>query len=267
MDATTKPKRKSGVTASSKKPALPRPARPRPRAGESRPAHPRRPPDQQGHRDAPAGALAVPRRHRGEGPQGVPVHQRHRHQGPQVRHPGAGRRARGQPRDLPHRHRLRVRRDRRALGEGCGSSPMPPRVVEQRAVPRHRHHRQGARQAGPGPRRHPAADLDAGLGRRALHHAVAIHHPGSRHRRAEHGQLPRPGEGAAAARHEPVAGVAARASTTTGKSCASAASRSCPARWCSARRRASRSPRCRSCRRRSTSCTSRARWSARRSTW
>ena len=100
------------------------------------------------------------------------------------------------------------------------SARSPPRVVEQRAVPRDRHHRQGARQARQGPRRHPAADLDAGLGHRALRHAVAVHHQRSRHRRAEHGQLPRPGEGAAAARHEPVAGAAARASTTTGKSCA-----------------------------------------------
>ncbi len=235
-------------------------------AGKSRPAHPRRPPDQQRHRDASAGALAVPRRHRGEGPQGVPVHQRHRQQGQQVRHPGAGRRARRQPRNLPHRRRLPVRGDRRALGRGARRAD-PAAHRRERAVPRHRHHRQGARQAGQGPRRPAAADLDAGLGHRALHHAVAIHHQGSRHRRAEHGQLPRPGEGAAAARHEPVARIAARASTATGKSCASAASRSCPARWCSARRRSSPSRRCRNCPRRSTSCTSRARWSARRSTW
>ncbi len=60
----------------------------------------------------------IPRRHRGEGPQGVPVHQRHRRQGPQIRHPGSGRRTGRQPRDLSHRRQLPVRRDRLALGEG-----------------------------------------------------------------------------------------------------------------------------------------------------
>ncbi len=39
---------------------------------------------------------------------------------------------------------------------------------------------------------------------------VAIHHQGSRDRHPEHGHLSRPGESAAAARHEPVARVAAR---------------------------------------------------------
>ena len=124
MDASTKPKRKTGVTNSPKKPPYPDlhdHVRALEKAG---PADPGRPADQQGHRDAPAGALAVPRRHRGEGPQGVPVHQRHRQQGPQVRHPGAGRRARRQPRDLPHRHRLRVRGDRRALGARPSQSPI-----------------------------------------------------------------------------------------------------------------------------------------------
>ena len=122
MDALTKPKRKNGVSAKPKKPPYPDlhdHIRALDKAGL---LDPRRPADQQRHRDAPAGALAVPRRHRGEGPQGVPVHQRHRQQGPQVRHPGAGRRARRQPRDLPHRRRLPVRRDRRALGQGRGST-------------------------------------------------------------------------------------------------------------------------------------------------
>ncbi len=54
----------------------------------------------------------------------------------------------------------------------------------------------GARQARQRPRRHPAADLDARLGHRALHDAIAIHHQGPRHRHPEHGQLPRPGESA-----------------------------------------------------------------------
>ena len=79
----------------------------------------------------------------------------------------------------------------------------------QRAVPGDRHRRQGARPTGQRARRPAGADLDAGLGRRALHDAVAIHHQGSRHRHPEHGHLSRPGEGAAPARHEPVARIAA----------------------------------------------------------
>ena len=130
--------------------------------------------------------------------------------------PVAGRRARGEPGDLSHRHRLPARRDRRALGRG-GAPSDPAAHRRERAVPRDRHHGQGARQAGQRPRRHSAADLDAGLGRRALCDAVAIHHQGPRHRHPEHGQLPRPGEGAAAARHEPVAGAAARHLQSLGK--------------------------------------------------
>ena len=59
---------------------------------------------------------------------------------PQIRHPGAGRRARVQPRDLSHRHRLPVRRDRRALGQG-GAQSDPAAHRRERAVPRDRHHR------------------------------------------------------------------------------------------------------------------------------
>ena len=119
-------------------------------------------------------------------------------------------------------------------------------------MPRDRHHRQGPRQAGPGPRRHPAADLDAGLGHRALHDAVAVHHQRSRHRRPEHGQLPRPGEGAAPARHEPVARTAAGHLQPLGKA-ARARLQEAAVRG-GARRAAvsSPSPRCRSCPRRST---------------
>jgi hypothetical protein len=130
MDALTKPKRKTGFSASTKSVSpLSRSARPRPRAGEGRSARPRRPPDQQRHRDAPAGALAVPRRHRGEGPQGVPVHQRHRLQGPQVRHPGAGRRARRQPRNLPHRRQLPFE-EIDARWVAAAARPLPPRIVD-----------------------------------------------------------------------------------------------------------------------------------------
>ena len=173
--------------------------------------------DQQGHRDAPAGALAVSRRHRGEGSQGVPVHQRHRQQGPQIRHSGAGRRrlpptgksiasasaVRSRRSTRAGWTRARKTRSRRASSTMRramrSSSPARPRQARQRA------------------RRHSAADLDAGLGHRALRDAVAIHHQGSRHRHPEHGQLPRPGESAAAARHESVAGAAARHLQSLGK--------------------------------------------------
>ena len=116
----------------------------------------------------------------------------------QVRHPGARRRARGQPRDLPPRHRLPARRDQRDAGRARSPIPLAPNVVERRAVPRDRHHRQGARQARHGPRRLPMPISTPGWDIAPLHHALAIHHQGSRHRRAEHGQLSRPGEGAAA---------------------------------------------------------------------
>ena len=120
---------------------------------------------------------------------------------------------------------------------------------------------------GNGPRRHSAADLDAGLGHRALRDAVAVHHQGSRHRRPEHGQLPRPGEGAAAARHEPVARAAARHLQSLGKA-ARARLQEAAVRG-GARRAALRHLRlgAEAARERSTSCTSPARWSARRSTW
>ena len=160
----------------------------------------------------------------------------------------------------------RSRRSTRA-GSRAAAQPDPAAHRRERAVPRDRHHRQGARQAGQGPRRHPAADLDAGLGHRALHHAVAVHHQGPRHRRAEHGQLPRPGEGAAAARHEPVAGAAARHLQPLGKAARARLQEAAVRGGARRAAGASPSPRCRSCPRRSTSCTSPARWSARRSTW
>ena len=213
MDAITKPKRKTLPALSRPYPDLHDHVRALDKAGS---ADHGRSSDQQGHRDAPAGALAVPRRHRGEGSQGLPVHQRRRQQGPQIRHSGTGRRACRQQGDLPHRHRLPVRGNRCALGRGGAASDSAAHR-RQCAVPRDRHHRRGARQAGQRPRRHPDADLDAGLGHRALRDAVAIHHQGPRHRDPEHGQLPRPGEGAAAARHESVARIAPRHLQPLGK--------------------------------------------------
>ena len=58
----------------------------------------------------------------------------------------------------------------------------------------------------------------------------------SRHRRAEHRQLPRPGQDAAAARHEPVARAAAGHLQPLVR-LQERGSRRCPPRWCSARRR------------------------------
>ncbi len=77
--------------------------------------------------------------------------------------------------------------------------PIPPRLVEH--APCHEIVIQGKALDKPGNGLDgiPAADLDAGLGRRALYDAVAIHHQGSRYRHPEHGQLSRPGEGAASA--------------------------------------------------------------------
>ena len=97
---------------------LSRSARPHRRAAQGGPADRGRPPDLQGHGDAPAGALAVPRRLQGERAQGVPVHQRARRQGQEVRHPRRRRLPCRQPRDLPHRPRLPARQDRRDLEQG-----------------------------------------------------------------------------------------------------------------------------------------------------
>ena len=136
--------------------------------------------------------------------------------GAQVRHPGGGGRARGEPRDLPHGHGLPARSDRRDL-EPRHRQPDAPSVLEGSALPGDRFHGQGARKAGQRPRRPSDPDLHAGLGHRAVHHAVAVHHARSRQRRAEHGHLSRPGEGAAAPGHESVARAASRHLHALGK--------------------------------------------------
>ena len=117
---------------------------------EGRAADSDRPHDQQGHRDAPAGALAVPRRHPGEGPQGVPVHQRRRQQGPQVRHAGAGRRARR--RTAKSTASASAARSRRSTQTLDARDRQPDRAARGRgcALPGDRDHRQGAGQAGHG---------------------------------------------------------------------------------------------------------------------
>ncbi len=84
------------------------------------------------------------------------------------------------------------------LGQ-CHRQSDPAARGRERAVPGDRDHRQGPRQGRPGARRTAGADLDAGLGQRALSLGRSLHHQGSRQRRAERRQLPRPAQGAASA--------------------------------------------------------------------
>ena len=135
--------------------------------------------DQQGHRAASAGALAVHRRHAGGRAARLPVHQRDRLQGPPLRHAGGGRRARGLARDLCDRHGPAGRRDRRSLD----AAPSPIRSRRSRSTRRRCQEvvitgdeLQGAGRPGA-----PAgAGLDAGLRLRALSHRDALRHPRSR---------------------------------------------------------------------------------------
>ena len=105
------------------------------------PARPHRPADQQGHRAASAGALAVHRRRAGGRAPRVPVHQRDRRQGPPLRHAGGGRRARGLAGDL--RASAWAGRSRRSATPGCAAiaNPIPPVRDQRRAVPGGRDHR------------------------------------------------------------------------------------------------------------------------------
>ena len=82
------------------------------RARGAGPAGARRSPDQQGHRAASAGALAVPGRARRSAAPRVPVHQRGRRGGPPLRHSGRGRRAGGLAAHLRGRHGPPGRGDR-----------------------------------------------------------------------------------------------------------------------------------------------------------
>ncbi len=123
----------------------------------------------------------------------------------------------GQPRNLSHRARLSVRGDGRRAGCARSNNPIPPRIVEN--APCHEIVITGKALDKPGngldgiplPISTPGWDIAP------YATLVAIHHQGPGHRRPEHGQLPRPGEGAAAARHEPVAGAAARHLQSLGK--------------------------------------------------
>ena len=82
----------------------------------------------------------------------------------------------------------RARRDRRSAGSSAARNPIPPRLVDDAPCQEIVIAGKALDKPGQRPRRHSAADLDAGLGRRALCDAVAIHHQGSRHRHPEHGQ-------------------------------------------------------------------------------
>ena len=121
----------------------------------------------------------------------------------------AGRRSGGEPRDLSHRHRLPVRGDRRALGaRDPGADP----AAHRRRAPCHDIVIAGAALDRPGngldglplPISTPGFDIAPYT---TLSQFITKR---SRHRGAEHGQLPRPGEVAPPPRHEPVARAAAR---------------------------------------------------------
>ena len=91
------------------------------------------------------------------------------------------------------------------------ADPIAPRVVTRRAVPgRRRSTGADLERDGNATRRPAGADLDAGMGQRALSLGRPLHHQGPRHRRAERRQLPRADQGAAAARHESVGRAARR---------------------------------------------------------
>ena len=145
--------------------------------------------DQQGHRAASAGALAIRRRRAGRQAPRLRLHQRHRRQGPQIRHPGRGRRAGGLAANLRHRHGPQGRRDRRRL-DGRDRQPDCAGRGQCRAVPGSRDHRRRSESAGR-PRRVAGAGIDARLRLGAVSDRDAVRHPRSGERRAEHGHLPR----------------------------------------------------------------------------
>ena len=167
--------------------------------GGARPAGPHRPADQQGHRAAPAGALAVHRRRaRGQAAR-VPVHQRGRRKRRPLRHASGSGRACGLARDLRAGHGTAGRRDRPRLDEGYRAADCAGRrdVTTLPGGGRHR------RRVGRSRRRLGAAagaDLHAWLRCRALPHGDPVHHARSRERHPEHGHLPGGAEGDRSAR-------------------------------------------------------------------
>ncbi len=172
-------------------------------AAQGGPADRGRSRDQQGHRDASAGALAVPRRHRAGGSPRLPVHQR----------ASTARAASstfpcwsaGSPATTRSTRSAWAARSRRSATAGCKamSHPIKPRMVKD--APCQEIVYTGRRSAQrPRPRRHSGADLVARLGQRALHHVEPFHHRRSRHRHPEHGQLPGHDQSAGPHGHEPV---------------------------------------------------------------
>ena len=138
---------------------------------EGRAAGHRRSRDRQGHRDASAGALAVPRRHRREGPQGVPLHQRQRRQGQALRHSRSRSACSPANREI---YRIGMACDLDKIDETWNRAvahPIPPRVVETAPCQEIVITGKALDKPGHGPRRAADPDLDAGLGRLALYDA------------------------------------------------------------------------------------------------
>ena len=184
------------------------------RAGSARR---RRRADQQRYRDASAGALAVSRRHCRAATQGIPVHAADGYQGPALRHCGAGggaccqtamstASASGKPLE--------------EIGDAWVKAIAEPDCAAHRQrcpLPGRRDHRQRPRPRGRSARRLAGADLDAGLGQRALSLGRPLHHQGSRYRHAERRELSRADQGAAPAGNEPIGRVARRHLCPLGK--------------------------------------------------
>ena len=110
---------------------------------------------------------------------------------------------------LPDRLRQAARRDRRDLGAGDRQSDRAA-AHHAGAMSGDRDQRPRSRSRRPGARRIAGADLDAGLRQRALSLRRPLHHQGSGYRHPERRQLPRPAQGTAAARDEPVGRAARR---------------------------------------------------------
>ena len=175
------------------------------------PAGRRRRADQQRHRDASAGALAVSRRHCRSRERKAflftqPTDAKGRRYDSAVLVAGLAanrdvyRVGFGKPLD-------EIGAD---LGEGHRQSDPAALSSTTRPARRSWSRAHDLDQRRPGARRAAGADLDAGLGQCALSLGRPLHHQGSRHRHPERRQLPRPAQGAAAARHESVGRAARR---------------------------------------------------------
>ena len=151
----------------------------------------RRRADQQRHRDASAGALAVPRRHCRAQTQSFSVH------------PADGLARAGVTTCAVLVAGLAGSRDIYRVGFGKPLDDIGERWVDAVARSAHAAHVGNAPcqeivtigsdlDATEWARRLAGADLDAGLGQRALSVGRALHHQGPRHRHPEHRQLPRP---------------------------------------------------------------------------